>query len=295
MNPITEILGCKYPVIQGAMGVICNPEMVAAVSEAGGYGLLATAFLTDAEVFRRLIEETRKLTDKPFGANLMPMNPITPALADIAVDMNLPAVTTSGGSPKALASFFKAQGIKVLHVVANVQGAIKAESAGVDAVIAEGMESGGMQGLNGVSTMVLVPMVADAVNIPVVAAGGIGDRRGFRAAMELGASGVQVGTRFIASTECIAHANYKKALIDANDTDTTLVGQDRIRFRVVNTSVVEKLSTQPPEALFAALGSSLEASWIDGDLDAAPIAAGQVAGLVHEIKSVREIIEELAG
>jgi enoyl-[acyl-carrier protein] reductase II len=293
MNPITELLGCKYPVIQGAMGVICNPEMVAAVSEAGGYGLLATAFLTDADVFRRQIEATRKLTDKPFGANLMPMNPITPALAEIAVDMGLPAVTTSGGSPKALAAFFKDHGIKVLHVVANVQGAIKAEYAGVEAIIAEGMESGGMQGLNGVSTLVLVPMVTDAVNIPVVAAGGIGDRRGFRAAMELGASGVQVGTRFIASTECIAHANYKNALINADDTDTILVGQDRIRFRVINTPMVEKLVQQPPEALFAALGSSLEASWIDGDLDAAPIAAGQVAGLVRDVKSIREIIEEM--
>jgi enoyl-[acyl-carrier protein] reductase II len=138
-------------------------------------------------------------------------------------------------------------------------------------------------------------MVADAVNIPVIAAGGIGDRRGFRAAMELGASGVQVGTRFIASTECIAHANYKDALINANDTDTILVGQDRIRFRVVNNSVVEKLAQQPPEALFATFGSNLELSWIKGDLDAAPIAAGQVAGLVREVKSVREIIEEMVG
>ena len=295
MEKITKMLGCRWPVIQGAMGIICNPEMVAAVSEAGGYGLLATAFLTDPEIFRRQIEATHKLTDKPFGANLMPMNPLTPTLAEIAVDLGLPGVTTSGGSPKALTAFLKGHGVKVLHVAANVRDAIKAEFAGVDAVIAEGMESGGMQGPHGVSTFVLIPMVADAVKIPVVAAGGIGDRRGFRAAIELGASGVQVGTRFIASTECIAHAKYKNALVNASDTDTVLIGQDRIRFRVINTPVAGKPAQQPPEAMFSTFVANLESSWINGNIDAAPLAAGQAAGLVHEIILVREIIEEMVG
>ena len=172
MQDISELLGTKYPIIQGAMGVICNPEMVAAVSEAGGFGLLATAFLTDPDKVKGQIEEVKKLTDKPFGANLVALNPKSLKFAEILADAGIKAVTTSAGSPKAIMGFLKDRGIKVLHVVPNVANAIKAEALGVDAVIAEGSESGGMQGFNGASTMVLVPQVVDAVSLPVVAAGG---------------------------------------------------------------------------------------------------------------------------
>ncbi|MBW1819241.1 MAG: nitronate monooxygenase, partial [Deltaproteobacteria bacterium] len=182
MNNIAEMLGCRYPVIQGAMGVICNPEMVAAVSEAGGYGLLATAFQKDPAKLREQVEAVKKLTDKPFGANLMAVNPLSLEFAGVLADAGIRAVTTSAGSPAKILPYLKERGMKVLHVVASTDNAVKAEAAGVDAVIAEGSESGGMQGFNGASTMVLVPMVVDAVNIPVVAAGGIGDSRTYRAA-----------------------------------------------------------------------------------------------------------------
>ncbi|MCP4666432.1 MAG: nitronate monooxygenase, partial [Deltaproteobacteria bacterium] len=175
MKDISELIGSKYPLIQGAMGVICNPEMVAAVSDAGGYGLLATAFLNDPDKLKKQVEAVKKLTDKPFGANLMAVNPKSIEFAEILAQAGIEAVTTSAGSPKTLVAFLKERGVKVLHVVANVANAVKAAGAGVDAIIAEGSESGGVQGFNGASTMVLVPLVVDAVSIPVVAAGGIGD------------------------------------------------------------------------------------------------------------------------
>ena len=277
------------------MGVICNPEMVAAVSEAGGYGLLATAFQNDPDKLREQVEEVKKLTDKPFGANLMAVNPKSIEFAQILADADIKAVTTSAGSPKTLVAFLKERGIKVLHVVANVANAIKAEAAGVDAIIAEGSESGGVQGFNGASTIVLVPLVVDAVKIPVVAAGGIGDSRGYRAAFALGAKGVQVGTRFIASLECIAHGNYKDALVQSNETDTRLVNMEWAQARVVNTPLVEKMIGSPGKADFAAMESSMEDAWVKGDLNANIIPAGQIAGMVKQVKSVGQIIEEMVG
>jgi len=294
MKDISELLGTRYPVIQGAMGVICNPELVAAVSEAGGFGLLATAFLAEPARLTAQLEAVRKLTDKPFGANLMALNPKSMEIAEILADFGVKAVTTSGGLPGALISFLKERQVKVLHVVSNVSGAAKAESAGVDAIIAEGSESGGIQGFNGPSTMVLVPLVVDAVKVPVVAAGGIGDSRGYRAAFALGAKGVQVGTRFIASRECVAHENYKKALIAAGDRDTLLVSRGRMQVRVVRTPLAEKLArASGNDDEFTSLSGRLEDAWIKGDLDSYTIPSGQIAGMIKEVKSVREIIEEM--
>jgi len=293
MNEVARLLGIEHPVIQGAMGVISNPEMVAAVSEAGGLGLLATAFLTDPEKLKPQIEATRRLTDKPFGANLMALNPINEAMARILAEMGVTTVTTSGGLPKPLIDMLKDRGLKVLHVVSSASAAVKAEAAGVDAVIAEGAESGGIQGFTVPSTMVLVPLVADSVKLPVIAAGGIADRRGFRAALALGAQGVQVGTRFIASTECIAHSNYKQALIQARETDTMLVSLGRIQARVIRTPYAEKAAAPTAEGHFSSMGGSLEDAWVRGDLDANTIPAGQVTGLIREIRSAREIVEEL--
>jgi enoyl-[acyl-carrier protein] reductase II len=295
MRDISELLGSRYPIIQGAMGVICNPEMVAAVSEAGGYGLLATAFLADPELLSRQIQAVKRLTDKPFGGNLMAMNPMSTTFAEILCEHGIRAVTTSAGSPKGLVSLLKGRGVKVLHVVANVDNAIKAEEAGVDAVIAEGTESGGIQGYKEASTMVLVPMVVDAVRIPVVAAGGIGDSRGYRAAFALGAKGVQVGTRFIASHECIAHVNYKKALCHAKETDTVLITRGKIRVRVIRTPFAEELLENPRDEAFGSLSGNLEEAWIRGNLKAYTLPSGQITGMIRKVKSIREIIEEMVG
>jgi len=293
MKDVSELLGCKYPIVQGAMGVISNPEMVSAVSEAGGYGLLATAFLTDPDKLKVQIEETKKLTDKPFGANLMAMNPKSLEFAEILADYDIKAVTTSGGSPKTVVGYLKERGVIVLHVVANVANAVKADAAGVDVIIAEGSESGGIQGFNGASTLVLVPQVVDAVDVPVMAAGGIGDSRGYRAALALGAKGVQIGTRFIASKECIAHENYKKALIDANETDTRVLNMEFAQARVVLTPIVEKMMDAPRGGEFTAMEASLEESWVKGNMEVGTLPAGQITGIIKEIKTVREIIEEM--
>ena len=295
MKDISELLGSRYPIIQGAMGVICNPEMVAAVSEAGGYGLLATGFMSDPELLIESIQDVKKLTDKPFGANLMAMNPMSATFAEVLCEHGIRAVTTSAGSPKTLVPLLKERGVKVLHVVANVDNAVKAEEVGVDAVIAEGTESGGIQGYRGASTMVLVPTVVDAVRIPVVAAGGIGDSRGYRAAFALGAKGVQVGTRFIASQECIAHANYKKALCEAKETDTVLINRGNIRVRVIQTPLAEELLEKPRDQAFSSLSGSLEEAWIKGNLKAYTLASGQITGMIKKVKSVREIIDEMVG
>jgi enoyl-[acyl-carrier protein] reductase II len=293
MTDVNELTGCKYPVILGAMGNICNPELVAAVSEAGGLGLLATAFAPDPEFVRTQIKDTKKLTNKPFGANLQVMSPHTPKVAEILAEEGVGIVTVSGGSPKAMIPFLHDRGIKVLVVVPTVGVAKKAEEIGADAIIAEGSESGGIQGFNGVSTMVLVPAVVDAVKIPVIAAGGIGDSRGFRASFALGAAGVQVGTRFIASLECIAHLNYKNAVVAYEDTGTCLINVGPFQVRALQTPLAGKIvqGETSPQVGFG--GDSTEKSWIKGDMEAGILPAGQITGLIHEILPVKKIIEEM--
>lgn len=291
MNIITKMLGIHYPLIQGAMYPISNPEMVAAVSEAGGFGLLATG-LKQPEAVRQEIEAVQQITDKPFGINIQTWAPTALNLAEISADMRLPAVTLSAGSPVEVCNYLKDKGVKSFAVVPNVANAVKSENAGVDAIIAEGTESGGVQGRNGVSTLVLVPMVVDAVNIPVLAAGGIGDARGFRAALALGAKGVQIGTRFIASHECIAHPKVKEALCQAQETDAILLAQSPKTFsRVLRTPLVEKLLKTPSMFDRKNLQANQGKAWFDGNLDLGLISFGQVAGLIEEIKSVKAIIE----
>ena len=293
MPSISELLGCRYPIIQGAMGVICNPEMVAAVSEAGGFGVLGSAFQDDAGELRRQIEQVRALTGKPFGANLTVLNPRCSEMAEVMMDMGLKAITTSAGNPGPLIELLKPRGVKVLHVCPTVDRAVKAQAAGVDAVIAEGAESGGIQGVDAVATIVLVPAVCDAVSLPVVAAGGIADSRGFRAALALGAQGVQVGTRFIASTECIAHESYKAMICQSSETDTFLIKRtDRILVRVLPTALAREVRKDPDRGQ-AIDRQDIGRAWIQGELDTYTLAAGQDVGLVHEVKSVREIIKEM--
>lgn len=293
MSSVAEILGCQYPIIQGAMGVISNPEMIAAVSEAGGFGLLATAFATTPDFVKDQIKATKKLTDKPFGANLHLMNPLTPRFAEVLVEEGLPAVTLSGGSPKQIIPVLHEHQMKAIVVVPSVNVARKAADIGADIIVAEGSESGGMQGFNGASTLVLVPAVVDAVDVPVVAAGGIADSRGYKAAFALGAQGVQVGTRFIASEECIAHSNYKKTILETSDIGTRLVNLGRFQVRALNTPLVERLIAGEPMSEKFLENSSIEDAWVKGDLDSGTLPAGQVSGLISAIRPVGEIIEEM--
>lgn len=292
---VLEMLGTRYPIIQGAMGVICNPQLVAAVSEAGAFGLLATAFAQEPGTVRSQVQATKKLTNKPFGANLFIMNPMTPEFAKVLAEEGMKTVTVSGGSPKTLIPLLRDLGMKIIVVVPTVGVAQGAEALGADAIVAEGAESGGVQGLKGVSTMVLVPAVVDAVQVPVIAAGGIGDSRGFKAALALGAEGVQVGTRFIATKECIAHATYKERIVETGDIGTGLVDMGRFRIRALHTQLVEKMikGEKGPDNIFTP--AAMEAAWVKGDLEAGVLPAGQVAGLISSVFSVREVIEEMSG
>lgn len=293
MSRVTELLGSRYPIIQGAMGVICNPELVAAVSEAGGFGLLATGFTRDPALLQNQAKATKKLTDKPFGANLFVMNPLAPKFAKVLAAEEVKTVTVSGGSPKELIPMLHELGIKVIVVVPTVEIARGSEELGADAIVAEGSESGGVQGVKAASTMVLVPSVVDAVKLPVIAAGGIADSRGYRAAFALGAEGVQVGTRFIATKECIAHAKYKKTIVQAMITGTEVVDIGRFRIRALRTPLVEKMlkAEAPNGKPFS--DQAIKESWIKGDMDAGILPAGQVAGLISSIQSVRDVIEEI--
>ena len=293
MNPVTEMLGCQHPIMLGAMGVICNPKLVAAVSEAGGYGLLATAFLQNVDVLRGQIQETKKLTGNPFGANIFAMNPLVPELIDILAEEGVRAVTVSGGSPKKIIPMLHEKNMKAIVVVPTADVARKSEALGADAIVAEGSESGGMQGFKGASTLVLVPAAADLVKIPVIAAGGIGDSRGYKAAFALGAQGVQIGTRFIATKECIAHNIFKNTIVEAQETDTSLVDLGRFRIRALQTKLVEGLiqGTEDTDKIFTS--EAVEASWLKGDIGAGVLPAGEVSGLISSVPAVRELIDEM--
>ena len=284
MNAVTEMLGSEYPIIQGAMAGLSNPEMVAAVSEAGGYGLLASGGVSGADALRAELEAVRKLTDKPFGVNLMAMNPNSPAYVDIVAEFGIKAVTTSAGSPKQLIPLLREKGIKVIQVVPTAALAVKVEAMGVDAVVAEGTESGGMQGANGVATMVLVPAVVDAVKIPVIAAGGIVDSRGYKASFALGAQGIQVGTAFMVSKECILNNDAKNQMIEAAETDTALMGGGKAFSRTMLTPEIKAM-------LKDADGAQSRGAVREAGLSTTSV--GQCVGLLHEIRSVKEIMAEM--
>lgn len=295
MSRVCDLLGVEYPIIQGAMGVICNPELVAAVSEAGGYGLLATAFAVDAQIVRDQVRSTKELTGKPFGANLLAMNPKALEFAAVMADEGIGAVTVSGGSPKELIPFLHEHGVKVLVLAASADYACQAEQLGADAIVAEGSESGGMQGFGIPSTMVLVPAVVDKVDVPVVAAGGIADSRGYNAALALGAEGVQVGTRFIATKECIAHDNYKNLVVEASDQGTVLINLGRFQVRALKTALTKRIARGETESISVFGGQAMEDSWIRGHVDHGILPAGQISGLVDGVLTVEEVIREMVG
>lgn len=292
----TSLLGIEYPVIQGGMAWVGEYHLAAAVSEAGGLGLIGAAS-APADVVREQIREARKLTDKPVGVNVMLLNPNAEKVARVIVEEGVKVVTTGAGSPARFMELWKSAGVKVIPVVASTAMAKLMERAGADAVIAEGMESGGHIG--SATTMTLVPQVADAVKIPVIAAGGIADGRGFAAAMMLGAQGVQMGTRFVAAKESIAHENYKQKILKAKDIDSAVTGMSTghpVR-QIKNQMTREYLRLEKEGASFEELEyltlGSLRKAVIDGDVVHGTLMAGQCAGMVTKEQTCREIIEEV--
>lgn len=293
---ITELLGIEYPIIQGGMAWVAEHNLAAAVSNAGGLGLIGAAS-APAEVVREEIRKCKELTDKPFGVNVMLLNPNADEVADIIVEEGVKVVTTGAGNPAKYMEKWKAAGVKVIPVVASVAMAKLMQRAGADAVVAEGMESGGHIG--SITTMSLVPQVVDAVDIPVIAAGGIGDGRGFAAVTMLGAQGAQIGTRFVVANESIVHANYKEQLIKAKDIDSAVTGMTTghpVRC-IRNKMTKEYLRLEKEGADFMELEKltlgSLRKAVIEGDVVNGTLMAGQIAGLIKKEQSCEEIIQEI--
>ncbi|MGB9875299.1 MAG: enoyl-[acyl-carrier-protein] reductase FabK [bacterium] len=297
-NKLCDLLDITYPVIQGGMAWVSSPRLAAAVSEAGGLGVLAAGNMPP-ELFRQQIQETKKLTSKPFGANIVLLSPTAEEAIKVILEEWVPVVFFGGGNPSPYIEELKTRGIKVIPVLASVSLARRLERQGVDAVVAEGWESGGHVG--DVSTFCLVPQVVDAVKIPVIAAGGIADNRGFRAALALGASGIQVGTRFICSAECEVHPLYKARILKAGDRDTVVTGYStghpvRVIKNAFSRIYAEKeRAGASPEELDLLGQGRLRMATVEGDVENGSVMAGAIAGLIKEIKPVREIILEIVG
>ncbi len=288
---ITKLLEIEYPIIQGGMAWVAEHHLAAAVSEAGGLGIIGAAS-APAEVVREEIRKAKKLTDKPIGVNIMLMNPNAPEVARVVLEEGVKVVTTGAGNPAKFIKDFKEAGVKVIPVVASVAMAKMMERCGADAVVAEGTESGGHIG--SATTMCLVPQVADAVQIPVIAAGGIGDGRGFAAAFMLGAEAVQMGTRFVVAKESIVHKNYKEKIVKAKDIDSEVTGRStghpvrQIRNQMSREYLrLEKEGAGLEELEQLTLGS-LRRAVMDGDVVNGTLMAGQIAGLVKGSRPVRK-------
>lgn len=295
---ICKVLGIKYPIIQGAMAWISDADLVAAVSNAGGLGVLATGHL-DGEGCRKEIRRLKVMTDKPYAVNIMLLSPFAEQIVDAVCEEGVPIVTTGAGSPGKYMKRLKEAGVRVIPVVPSVAMAKMMYKDGVDALIAEGTESGGHVGKT--TTMALVPQVADAVDIPVIAAGGIADGRGIAAAYMLGASGVQIGTRFLVAKECNVHPNYKARIIKAKDIDTTTTGNSTGHpVRVIKNKMarayeaLEKKNASAEELETLGRGA-LRKAVVDGDMDNGSVMSGQIAGLVKKEQTCKEIIEEMYG
>lgn len=295
---VTDLLGIKYPIIQGGMAWIAEANLAAAVSEAGGLGLIGAAN-APGEVVREQIRKARTLTDKQIGVNVMLLSPAADEVAKVVVEEGIKVVTTGAGNPGKYMELWKNAGIKVIPVVASVALAKMMEKGGADAVVAEGTESGGHIGA--ATTMTLVPQVVDAVSIPVIAAGGVGDGRGMAAAFMLGAEGVQVGTRFVVARESICHENYKERIIKAKDIDSVVTGRTHghpVR-TLRNQMTKDYLKLEAGGASFEELEyltlGALRNAVVDGDVKNGTVMAGQIAGLIKKEQSCKEIIEELAG
>lgn len=293
---VTELLGIEKPIIQGGMAWVAESHLAAAVSNAGGFGLIGAAN-APADVVRNYIHEARELTDKPFGVNIMLMSPFAEDIAQLVTEEKVAAVTTGAGNPEKYMAQWKAAGIKVIPVIASVALAKRMERVGADAVVAEGTESGGHVGQ--ATTMTLVPQVVDAVQIPVIAAGGIGDGRGMAAAFMLGAEAVQMGTRFCVADECVIHDKYKDRILKAKDIDSEVTGRSHghpVR-GLRNKMTREYLKLEAEGASFEQLENltlgGLRKAVVEGDTDNGSVLAGQIAGMITKRQSCQEIVDEV--
>lgn len=293
---ICDLLGIDYPIFQGGMAWVATAELAAAVSNAGGLGIIGSGN-APAVVIKKEIDKIKSLTDKPFGVNVMLLSPFAEEIIELVYNEKVPVITTGAGNPAKYIPKLKKQGIKVIPVVPSVALAKKMESIGADAVIAEGTEAGGHIGE--LTTMVLVPQVADAVEIPVIAAGGIGDGRGVISALSLGAQGVQLGTIFVCSEECIVHENYKNAILKAGDRGTVVTGRSTGHpVRIIKNKLyrefekLEKLRASTEEIEKLGTGR-LKLACVDGDADMGSVMAGQICGLIRKIKPAKAIIENI--
>lgn len=293
---VTELLQIEYPIIQGGMAWVAEHHLAAAVSEAGGFGLIGAAS-APPEIVREEIRKAKELTDKPFGVNIMLLNLNADEVAKIVVEEGIQAVTTGAGNPEKYMPMWKEAGVKVIPVVASVAMAKRMERYGADAVVAEGMEAGGHIGNQ--TTMALIPQIVDAVNIPVIAAGGIGDGRGVAASFMLGAEGVQMGTRFVVADESIVHDNYKDRIVKAKDIDSVVTGQSTghpvrcLRNQMTKEYIKKEQEGVPFEELERMTLGSLRKAVMDGDILNGTVMAGQIAGLVSKRQSCKEILQEI--
>lgn len=293
---ICDLLGIEYPIIQGGMAHIGTAELVSAVSEAGGLGIVGAGF-SNGEWVRQQIHLTRERTSKPFGVNLVVTSPHAEEVIEVALEERVAVVTFGAGNPGIYISRLKEAGVKVMPVVAGVALARRLEHSGADAIVAEGMESGGEIGET--TTMVLIPQIVDAVRIPVLAAGGIADGRGLAAALALGARGIQMGTRFICSTECIAHPKYKEQILKAGDRSTTVSGRRTgYPMRSLRNPMTHRFheleeSGASAEQLAAFGKGKIRLGLIEGNIEEGSLLAGQIAGLIKDIKPVKTIIRDI--
>jgi enoyl-[acyl-carrier protein] reductase II len=298
MNKITQLFNIKYPIVQGGMIWNSGYKLASAVSNAGGLGLIGAGSMYP-DVLREHIQKCKKATDKPFGVNVPMLYPNIEEIIRIIIEEEVKIVFTSAGNPKTWTSYLKERGITVVHVVSSSKFALKAQEAGVDAVVAEGFEAGGHNGREETTTFTLIPMVKEQINIPLIAAGGIATGRGMLAAMVLGADGVQMGSRFAASFESSSHDNFKKTIIGIKEGDTQLTLKELAPVRLIKNKfyndIQDLYSKCPtPEDLKALLGRArAKKGMFEGDLEEGELEIGQIAGLIHEIKSVEDIINEI--
>ena len=298
MNKITHLFNIKYPIIQGGMIWNSGYKLASAVSNAGGLGLIGAGSMYP-EVLREHIQKCKKATNKPFGVNVPMLYPNMEEIINIIVEEGVKIVFTSAGNPKTWTSFLKGKGITVVHVVSSSKFALKAQEAGVDAVVAEGFEAGGHNGREETTTFTLIPMVKENIQIPLIAAGGIATGRGMLAAMILGADGVQMGSRFAASTESSSHENYKKNIIEVEEGGTQLTLKELAPVRLIKNKFYNDiqdlyLKCPTPEDLKMLLGRArAKKGMFEGDLVEGELEIGQVAGLIHDIKPVSEIMDSI--
>ena len=298
MNLITQLFNIKYPIIQGGMIWNSGYKLASAVSNAGGLGLIGAGSMYP-EVLREHIQKCKKATNKPFGVNVPMLYPNIEEIMQILVEEEVKIVFTSAGNPKTWTPFLKENGITVVHVVSSTKFALKAQDAGVDAIVAEGFEAGGHNGRDETTTLTLIPMVREEITIPLIAAGGIATGRGMLAAMTLGADGVQMGSRFAASTESSAHDNFKKTIVEVNEGDTMLTLKELAPVRLIKNKFfneVQELYTKcpSPEDLKELLGKRrAKRGMFEGDLEDGELEIGQIAGLIHDILPVEIIVNNV--